>query len=129
MALRSAAAASATPYGYTLTIWTSGAVLSHSRGIPSAVDALLFMVGAVSGFAAIAISSHGGIRGRLQVGEMNVAVWHGFHFASIGAAIGAAALIARAVHGWVAWPADGFVATTVYLLVVALLLTLAAPRR
>ena len=32
-ALRATVAASAAPYGYTLTIWTTGAVLSHARGI------------------------------------------------------------------------------------------------
>lgn len=52
-ALRAAVAASAAPYGYTLTIWTSGAVLSHARGIPSAVEALLFLAGAVAAFALV----------------------------------------------------------------------------
>ena len=102
--------------------------MSHGRGIPSALDALLFMVGAVTGFAVIAIVSHGGVRGRIEVGEMNVAVWHGFHFASIAAAIGAAAALARLTHSWAVWPADGFTATTVYLLGVALLLSIAPLR-
>ena len=69
------------------------------------------------------IVSHGGVRGRIEVGEMNVAVWHGFHFASIAAAIGAAAALARLTHTWAVWPIDGFTATTVYLLGVAVLLT------
>ena len=47
-AVRTTVAASAAPYGYTLTIWTSGAVLSHARGIPSTGAALLFLVGAVA---------------------------------------------------------------------------------
>jgi hypothetical protein len=44
---------SVAPYGYTLTVWTSGAVLTHARGIPSTADALLFMLGAVLGFALV----------------------------------------------------------------------------
>ena len=48
-ALRATIAASAAPYGYTLTVWTSGAVLSHARGIPSAAEALLFLGGAPRG--------------------------------------------------------------------------------
>jgi hypothetical protein len=51
--LRAVVAASAAPYGYTLTIWTSGAVTTHARGIPTALEALLFLAGAVSGFALI----------------------------------------------------------------------------
>jgi hypothetical protein len=36
------------PYGYTLTVWTSDAVLTHARGVPSAPDALLLMLGATT---------------------------------------------------------------------------------
>jgi hypothetical protein len=64
-ALRAAVAASAAPYGYTLTIWTSGAVLSHTRGIPSAVEALLFLVGAVAAFALVGGLAVGGRPQRL----------------------------------------------------------------
>jgi hypothetical protein len=53
-------AASAAPYGYTLTIWTSGAVLSHARGITSAADALLFLVGAVVAYALVGGLTLGG---------------------------------------------------------------------
>ena len=50
---RQAVAMSIAPYGYTLTVWTSGAVLAHARGIPSAANALLFMLGSVIGFAGV----------------------------------------------------------------------------
>jgi hypothetical protein len=46
--LRAAVGFSAAPYGYTLATWTTGAVLTHPRGIPGALDVLLFMVGVVS---------------------------------------------------------------------------------
>ena len=42
---------SALPYGYTITVWTSGMMLTHERGLPSVVEVFLFMVGAFAGFA------------------------------------------------------------------------------
>src|ERR687883_74446 len=50
-AARQAVSMSLGPYGYTVTIWTSGGVLIHTRGAPSGIDALLFMLGAVGGYA------------------------------------------------------------------------------
>jgi hypothetical protein len=46
---------SAIPYGYTITIWTSGAVLEHGHGTPDIGQAYLFLIGAVGGFAAVAL--------------------------------------------------------------------------
>jgi hypothetical protein len=46
-ALRSSLAtvvpASAAPYGYTLAIWSCGAVLLRSHGTPSLADTLMFV--------------------------------------------------------------------------------------
>ena len=39
-ALRWTVAAAAAPFGYTLTVWTSGAVVAHERGIPDVVGAI-----------------------------------------------------------------------------------------
>lgn len=55
--LRAALGASAGPYGYTLTIWTTGAVLIHAFGMPSPLDAFLFMAGAVVAFAFVGLPS------------------------------------------------------------------------
>ena len=49
--LKTTVAFSAAPYGYTLTIWTAGAVTTHEHGVPSAWEVLLLMIGAVLGFA------------------------------------------------------------------------------
>ena len=52
--LRAVVSASAAPHGYTLTLWTTGAITTHAEGgVPSAVDALLLLVGAVIGFGAV----------------------------------------------------------------------------
>jgi hypothetical protein len=90
-ALRATVAASAAPYGYTLTIWTSGAVLSHAGGIPSTAEALLFLVGAVAAYALVGGLAFGGL------------------------AIVAASLVAELVSGVPAWPLGAFLATTLYL--------------
>jgi hypothetical protein len=93
--LQAAVATSAAPYGYTLTIWTSGAVVTHARGIPTAADALLFLAGAVLGFAAVGAASHGSATRVLRAPEEpTVRLWGGFHLPSVGLAIGGAALVA-----------------------------------
>lgn len=113
------------PYGYTLTIWTSGAVLTHARGIPTTVDALLFMLGAVVGFALVGAASFGRLTARVRVEAREPALWAGFHVFSIGVAIGIATLIAHLLENRAAWPLGGFAATTIYLVVLAAQLALA----
>ena len=115
-ALRAAVAASAAPYGYTLTIWTSGAVLSHARGIPSAADALLFMAGAVVAYALVGGLALGGVPERLAPEPAHAVIWGGLHLFSVGLAIGAATLVAHLVTSPAAWPLGGFLATALYLI-------------
>jgi hypothetical protein len=127
--LRTAVATSAAPYGYTLTIWTSGAVVTHARGIPSALDALLLLVGAVLGFAVVGAAAHGSPAHVLRAPrDYGVRLWGGFHLPSVGLAIGGAALIAATVDGVLAWPLVGFVATSVYLVVIAAQFAIAEAR-
>ena len=78
--LRSAVATSAAPYGYTLTVWTSGAVTSHARGIPTAWEALLFLAGAVVGFGLTAGLAYGRPSKIFAPREHgSVRLWGGFH--------------------------------------------------
>lgn len=129
-ALAATVSASAAPYGYTLTIWTSGAVLAHARGLPTTVDALLFLLGAVTAFAVIALAAVGGVSARFvqvpaDAAASRAAVWGALHFVSVGLAIAAAATIAHLVNGTVAWPLGGLLATAIYLLASALQLVVA----
>jgi hypothetical protein len=120
-------AASAAPYGYTLTVWTSGAVTMHAQGAPSALEALLFLAGAVVGFAAVGIAAHGSpteILGTSQ--EVRVRLSGGFHLPSVGLAIGLAALVSELSDGVLAWPVVGFFSTSVYLVVMAAQFTIAS---
>jgi hypothetical protein len=118
-AARQALSLSIGPYGYTLTIWTSGSVLTHARGVPRTADALLFMSGAVVGFALVGVASFGRLNARVQVESRPPALWAGFHVLSIGGAIGVVAIVAHFFDNAGAWPLGGFVATAAYLLVLA----------
>jgi hypothetical protein len=127
--LKTAVATSAAPYGYTLTIWTAGAVTTHEHGIPTATDAFLLLLGAVTGFAltaAIAYGSPAQVFAPHQAG--NVRLWGGFHLISVGVSIGATTIVANALGRHVVWLAVGFVATTIYLIVVSAQFTMADSR-
>ncbi len=112
------------PYGYTLTIWTTGGVLTHAQGLPSTLDALLFMSGAVGGFALLGLAAFGDVHARVQLEPHPPALWGGLHVLSIGIAIAAATLIAHQVHNAGAWPLGGFASTLIYLAVLAAQLAL-----
>jgi hypothetical protein len=124
--LQAAIAASAAPYGYTLTIWTSGAITTHAEGLPTPVEALLFLAGAVAGFALVGAFAHGGAARILRpAGESSVRLWGGFHIPSVGLAIAGSSLVGSIFNGPVTWPLVGFLATAIYLLVIAAQFTLA----
>jgi hypothetical protein len=117
---------SAVPYGYTLTVWTSGMTLTRQRGIPSVGEVFLFAAGAVAAFAVLGIIvrllrgvSFEPPRGALRRTGM-------VHFLAVGAALGAVTLVAL-IHSGVAWPLGAFVATGTYLALATLELTLAEP--
>jgi hypothetical protein len=125
--LQAAVAASAAPYGYTLTIWTSGAITTHSEGLPTTVEALLFLAGAVVGFGLIGAIAHGGAtRVFRPTGATNVRLWGGFHLPSVGLAIAGSSVVGALFNGAVTWLLVGFFATSIYLLVIAAQFTLAA---
>lgn len=118
---------SALPYGYTVTVWTSGAMLTRHEGLPSTGQVFLFMLGAIAGYVllAAAVELGRGVpsdppKGALRRSGM-------LHFLAIGGALGAAALVSL-LHSGLAWPLGAFVATATYLLVATLELTLTQRR-
>lgn len=115
--LCTAIGSSAAPYGYTLTTWTTGAVLTNAGGIPNALDALLFMVGAVSGFAVVGTLAFGGVTKHYVTGSREAALWGAFHFPSVGLAIVAAWLVTGVIQNQLVWPLGAFASTIIYLLV------------
>ncbi len=114
--LRTTVGSSAAPYGYTLAVWTSGAVLTNARGLPDTLAALAFMAGAVVGFALVGVIAFGGVTKHFDRdhGEAPL-IWGSFHFFSVGLAIGLASLVAYYVDGFIAWPLGSFLSTTTYL--------------
>lgn len=124
--MRTVVTASAAPYGYTLAIWSSGAVLLASRGKPTVSEVFLFIAGALSAFGILGTfimrqqAQHTtSYRGRERV------IAGVFDWISVGGAVGACALIAE-IPSWVVWPAAAFVATAIYFSVFGLQLGAAA---
>jgi len=114
--LHSAVDRAGVPYGYTVTIWTSGQVLIISRGTPPTLLLPAFAGGAALGYLSLAtlIGRSGDGREPVARGGLRVASDVAMQLAAIMVAIGAVALVGEAPDG-VAWPAGGFVATIVYL--------------
>jgi hypothetical protein len=114
----------ALPYGYTLTVWATGAALIHSHGNPNVAELFLFPLGASGAYGTLKVASHrvGGkqrdIGGTPHVFRAGI-----IHVAGIGLGIGAACLIARIGSG-AAWPLATFASTAVYLGVTSVEITL-----
>jgi hypothetical protein len=119
--LRSVVQTVALPYGYTVTVWSSGQELIHRRGMPRAWEVFLFAAGAVVGFASLrALTRVSGASAAPRVGSTpDGARGVLIQIIAIGAAVGSATLIGR-VASAVVWPFGGYAATALYLAVVAL---------
>jgi len=59
--LRSVVDAAATVYGYTLTKWSTGMILSHTYGPPNSPEVPFFFVGVVAAFAVVGTLAIGGM--------------------------------------------------------------------
>jgi len=128
-ALRATVVASAAPYGYTLTIWTSGAILSHSHGLPSSSQAFFFLTGAVAGYAAVGAFAFRRQSEPFSPEPTRAVIWGALHVVSVGLAIGSATIIAHRVTSSAAWPLGGFASTAIYLLASASQLAVVHTRR
>lgn len=119
--LRTVLSATAAPYGYTLALWTAGAITTREAGeFPTTVDALLLVAGAITAFAALAASAFGGLDDVLKpTSRAQVRVWGGLHLVALGLTILVVAGIVHAVHGHLVWPLVGFAVTGTYLVSLA----------
>jgi hypothetical protein len=128
-ALATIVAASAAPYGYTVTLWSSGAVLMGSHGTPHVAEVFAFLAGALAGFGLMAFVAHGTLgRAELLDDAADRVVAGTLHVLAVGGAVGAVALLAK-IHSWAAWPLSSLAATALYLLMASLQLTVVAIRR
>jgi hypothetical protein len=123
-ALQSALDRAGVPYGYTITIWTSGQVLADERGTPPIWLLPAFAAGAVAGYGVIALLLANHSRDVAPEGApARLARATVIQILAIALAIGAVALVGAAPEP-VAWPIAGFAATTVYLTGIALALAI-----
>lgn len=115
-AVHTVVAASAAPYGYTVSIWSSGAILMHAHGTPDVLDVVLFAVGAIAGFAVLGLAATAGrpTVATLERGGERVAAGM-LNWLAVGAALGSAALLAE-IPSRVAWMLASLAATALYLL-------------
>ena len=116
--LRNVVGSSASAYGYTLTIWSTGMVLSHAYGPPTPPLVFSFFLGAVLAFAAVGIGAFGGVTVEFGVEPSHVQLWGSFRFLSVGVAVGVAWLASAYAPSLPGWPLGGFVATASYLVMV-----------
>ena len=116
--LRGVVGASATAYGYTLTVGPSSMLLTGTYGPPKPFEVLLFCSGAIVAFALVGALAFGGVRGHFGDPPKRIQLWGSFHFLSVGLAVGAAYLVGTYAPDALGWPAGAFAATATYLVVV-----------
>jgi hypothetical protein len=128
LAVGTIVSASAAPYGYTVSVWSSGAILIRYHSNPTVGDVLLFAVGALTGFALLGLVAHGKLRQTAPLAPGPERVIAGaLHWFAVGVALGAVVLIAQ-ISSWVAWPLGSFAATGLCLLAAGLQLALVTKR-
>jgi len=112
--------ASAAPYGYTLAIWSCGAVLLRSHGAPSLADTAMFVAGAIAGFNLLGLVAIGTIGHARPIERRQDRVLAGvLDWVALGAVVTAVSAISD-IHGFTPWLLAPFVATILYLLVASL---------
>jgi hypothetical protein len=116
--LRNVVGSSASAYGYTLTVWSTGMVLSHAYGLPSPPQVLSFFAGAVVAFALVGMLAFGGVTVEFGGEASRIQLWGSFRFLSVGAAVGAAWFASAHAPSFPGWPLGAFAATVAYLAVV-----------
>lgn len=116
--LRGILGASAGPYGYTLSIWGGGSMLSYVYGTPNPVQVFLFLAGAVAAFAVVGTLAFGGAGKEFDAPASTIELFGSFHFASVGLAVAAALLATQFIPTYLGWPLGAALSTAVYLLVV-----------
>lgn len=104
------------PYGYTVTIWSTGGLLVWSQGSPDPASVFLFAAGAAAAYGLLKVitrNASGDPRKQLT-GDRHLLRAGAIHVVAIGLAIGAAALVAL-IDTVLAWALGTFAATLVYL--------------
>lgn len=121
--------ASAAPYGYTVSIWSTGALLIHFRGNPNVWEIFLFALGAVAGYALLGRLGTIIMRRSPPLRSQSLKVEAGmFDWLAVGLSAGAAALLDQ-IPTWTVWPLSSALVTIIYITATSVQLHLAAARR
>ncbi len=115
-ALETALHGAGLPYGYAITVWSTGAVMIGAHGPPSVGEVFLFAGGAASAYGGLRLLTETteGEAGTQMTRSSHLVRAGAIHLTAIALAIGAAVLIAR-IHSVLAWPLATFAATALYL--------------
>ncbi|QBI55213.1 hypothetical protein [Streptomonospora litoralis] len=105
-------------YGYSVMITGALAILSAVYRSPDIGQVFLFLLGAVLSFAAVELLATRGFTRPIDDSEATkvIALGSSLNFASIGLAVGAAAIAGVLLPATLAWPVGGFLGSLVYLL-------------
>lgn len=112
------------PYGYTVTIWTAGAISLANFGAPGPWELLGFPLGAVSAFLLLAVWSRSFLAPEVPEHVSSIVVLNGVPLVAAAASLLCLLVPWRAVGFWL----SSFSATLAYALGVALFLKVATPR-
>ena len=113
-------------YGFSIMITAALALISASRDTPGIWEVLTFAGGAVLAFTIVEAFVYVALRHRLEEESMEVRLLGSvFSFLSIGLALGAVWIVERFLGGLLAWPAGSFLATLIYVCMLALELSMA----
>jgi hypothetical protein len=118
-ALVSVLSRSALPYGYTISVWTSGEVLKHDLGSPDVVEIWLFLAGAVAAFSALGVLATLARPRPAKPSPYQLLRAGTTQALAVGGALGATCAIGL-IHAVGAWPLASFAATGVYLAIASL---------
>ncbi len=112
------------PYGYTLTVWSTGAICAGRFGLPDPRQVFLFLAGGTLAYGGLALLvSRGGV---LRAARPPAALWENvFAVPAVGLVYGLDGLVPSAAASFFLSP---FVATFVYLLGLAALVSRVAAR-
>jgi hypothetical protein len=108
----------AMPYGYTLTIWSSGAMLLHRHGLPSPGDVFLFIGGSGAAVLTLTVVARRRRLVPMPADTSRLQLTGALQVLSIVAAVGVAGL-AASMPGAAAWAAASFTATGTFVLATA----------
>lgn len=115
-ALKTAVHGAALPYGYAVTVWSTGAAVSGRHSMPSVANIFMFAAGATIAYGMLRLLTWNtdDEADKPLARSPHVLRAGMLHLAAIGLAVTAAVLVAR-VHGDAAWILAPFAATLAYL--------------